>query len=71
MAARNVFRIVPQDGMWDVIKDWQVISRHLSEQEAMEAANLLAKKIISSRVLVYRPDGSIRQNAADSLPGLG
>ncbi|GAB4368798.1 MAG: hypothetical protein Kow0042_10180 [Calditrichia bacterium] len=60
MAARNIFRVMPEGDHWIVRKDGKVISTHQEKNSAIEAANKLANKQISSQVIVYRPDGSIQ-----------
>lgn len=62
MAARNIYRVIHDVGKWIIIKNDEVISKHTEKEHALESAKDLAYKKISSRVLVFRKDGSIIKN---------
>lgn len=62
MAARNIYRVIHDVGKWIVMKNDEVISKHTEKEHAVESAKDLVYKKISSRVLVYRKDGSIIKN---------
>ncbi len=59
MAARNIFRVVPNGSRWEVRKDGSILNTFQYRKGAVERATELASKTISSRVIVYRNDGSV------------
>jgi hypothetical protein len=67
MAARHIYQVIPDSGMWSVIKDSTILSKHDNKDLAEEEAQNLAVKIMSSLVLVYRPDGSIQKSVFHSV----
>ncbi len=62
MAARNIFRVMPNGKSWEVRKDRALLNRFRLKERAVAKARELARNIISSRVIVYRPDGSLIKN---------
>ena len=59
MAARNIFRVISNGRNWEVIKDDSKLSSHRLKKYAVKKAQEFAKRVVSSRVLEYRVDGSI------------
>lgn len=59
MAARNVFRVIPNGKSWSIVKNGDVLSTHVILEKALRKARMLADRTISSQILVYRPDGSM------------
>lgn len=62
MAARNIYRVQPNGEMWEVLKEGVLLSSHQVKANAVLRAEKFADQQISSRVLVYRPDGSIQES---------
>ncbi len=61
MSARNIFRVIPRNGRWNVVKDDRLLSTHEVKELAIKRAHELAGNKLSSQVLVYRMDGSVHK----------
>lgn len=64
MSARITFSIVPKGKSWEVQKNSTPLKSYKLKEKALAFAKNLAQKYISSRVLVYRIDGSIIKNVS-------
>jgi hypothetical protein len=62
MAARNIYKVIHDLGKWVILRNEEIIGQHTLKENAVESAKDLSYKKISSRVLVYRKDGSIIKN---------
>ncbi|MEJ2633947.1 MAG: DUF2188 domain-containing protein [Calditrichia bacterium] len=61
MSARNIFRVIPKGRKWQVRKNGSILSSHAQKKCAVEDAVQMAEDVISSQVIVYRPDGSLQK----------
>lgn len=61
MSARNIFRVIPKGRKWQVRKNGSILSSHAKRKSAVEKAVQMAEDVISSQVIVYRPDGSLQK----------
>lgn len=59
MAARKVYRVLPDGGDWVVKHDGVVLSRHYTKQPAIDAGQKVAKANQPSQLVVHRADGTI------------
>jgi len=62
MAARNKLKVIWNDEKWQVVKDGKVLNGYSSKEKAEQYARRIARRMISSQVLIYRSNGSIQKS---------
>ncbi len=59
MATRNVYRVVPATGKWQIKKDGLILSNHVLKSEAIDTGRKLAIANQPSQLVVHKADGTI------------
>ena len=56
---RKIYRVVPNNGNWQVKKDGIVLSNHVLKSDAITKGRLLAVANQPSQLVIHRADGTI------------
>jgi hypothetical protein len=59
MAARHIFKVIREGKKWLVIKDGKLLGSFSSREKAKSIALQRANRRLSSKVIIYRPNGSV------------
>jgi hypothetical protein len=59
MAARHIFKVIREGKKWSITKDGKFLGSFTSREKAQSRALEKAKRYLSSKVIIYRPNGSV------------
>jgi hypothetical protein len=74
LAARRIYRVVPDGALWRVKHNGVVLSTHYTKAAAVSEGRTIAKANAPSQLVVHRQDGSIEEEFTyelDPYPPLG
>ncbi|MCK4894242.1 MAG: DUF2188 domain-containing protein [Calditrichia bacterium] len=59
MAARHIFKVIREEQKWLVTKDGKLLGSFSSREKAQSTALDRANQRLSSKVIIYRSNGSV------------